>query len=1224
MAVWGGLPATCLRADTAYSEDFSLGEASAYWAGTSLPVSQASGTNTAFYLGQLNNDAVTLALTGLDLEGGAATPNLQGQHSFVTVSYDLFVIGDWTGNNSSSDPHTFAFETSSSADATSHGLTTTFSNTPASFQTYPYDSLGGFMAQPGGKGANQINTLGFSGAASGYDDAVYQLAGGRNQSFTFYHGVDDLTLDFSAANLAPGATWGLTNLKVSTGGVFNWQAAPSIGDGLDGGWEIGEHWANPNFAMNDSPGPDDAAQFTAAGNYNVSIHQDTSVGFLLVSASTDNASAIQFNTIGHTLTLTAGNYSNVSLAIADGSDQSDSLFVFNSNNDLDSNFDGVINAETVGIARGVNTQGMLTLDGYLDPAQPGTSGGPLGNVILNVQREMSVGDGRYRDGGPTGEGTLNIQHGAILNSGLGGGSASSNPSDGNVVGGYSYVDGTVNVSDQGIWNQTGAIWVGVEGTGSLNVTGGSQVNLFQLPYAGQAPARGNTLDIGGWPGSNGSVTVKDPDSIINAGEVMVANLGVDASLAIDNFGGVNAASVSIGADIIGSPGSAGNALVNVTHQGQLNVTTPAGDGLLKVGDALDGRMTLGFVSGTDGSLFNTGRATADFAVLGNLAGVNGEVDVSYAQLADLHSLFTVNQTLTIGEAGQGTLFMNGGGVSVVLGQGLAPGMIVTVGNQAGSNGQIYAGGGSGVAGSWGQGSTFDASAGGVMLGNAGLGRLNLSIGGQAFAKTLIMSQQAGSSSELGIDGDGSDNVHTTLLKVSDPATGLTVGQAGTSASVTVFNGALLDTFRATVGGQGGDLGPGTVTVQDLRDPATLLNHEIGSLWLVHGLSFDGWSLGGTLDIGGAGIGNPLGGTGSVTIGSGGRLGVAIGLQLGKNGRLDLTGGAATVGTSDPLLMDATPSRLRIVGTSLPMASSTVYGQGVIAAEVLIDSGGNLGPNGFSGSETGVLSIIGSLHGLAGANLSTKITAPSTGNYDRFALLDATLSAPAGTAILNNGTGITVTGQGVYHNPQVGDYIDVLTAAKVIIGTLDLTFIGLPSSDWHYGVVSIPGGQALRIQYGAVVHEPGSLSIRGIVRFNGAPAANVVIGVEPGISALTDATGQYTLSVPTNSSGTVTPSASGFLFDPPLRTFTNLTANLSAQDFLMSGSITPTLVMTEEGPLRRVTWTGLDGVTYQPQESSNLVDWTELGSPLPGTNSPLSFTFATTPDPQHFFRVRAER
>ena len=201
-------------------------------------------------------------------------------------------------------------------------------------------------------------------------------------------------------------------------------------------------------------------------------------------------------------------------------------------------------------------------------------------------------------------------------------------------------------------------------------------------------------------------------------------------------------------------------------------------------------------------------------------------------------------------------------------------------------------------------------------------------------------------------------------------------------------------------------------------------------------------------------------------------------------------------------------------------------------------------------------------------------------------------------------------------------MDVVTAASVSIGTLNLSFLNLPSTDWYYGVVSIPGGQALRIQYGVPVVLPSTVSIHGTVRHGGLPAVGVLVSAGAGLSAITDANGQYTLTVPLNSSGTLTPSASGFLFDPQVRTFTNLSTDLTTQDFLMSPLVAPSLVITKEGTLRRVTWTAILGVTYQPQTSTNLMGWNDLGPPIPGTNAPVSFTFQTTADPKRFFRVRA--
>ena len=66
----------------------------------------------------------------------------------------------------------------------------------------------------------------------------------------------------------------------------------------------------------------------------------------------------------------------------------------------------------------------------------------------------------------------------------------------------------------------------------------------------------------------------------------------------------------------------------------------------------------------------------------------------------------------------------------------------------------------------------------MIVGDYGSGRLEMVVGGQGFVNTLTMAQHAGSSAELVIDGDGSDNVHTTLLKVLNFTPGLMSARAG--------------------------------------------------------------------------------------------------------------------------------------------------------------------------------------------------------------------------------------------------------------------------------------------------------------------------------------------------------------------------------------------------------------------------------------------------------------
>ena len=64
--------------------------------------------------------------------------------------------------------------------------------------------------------------------------------------------------------------------------------------------------------------------------------------------------------------------------------------------------------------------------------------------------------------------------------------------------------------------------------------------------------------------------------------------------------------------------------------------------------------------------------------------------------------------------------------------------------------------------------------------------------------------------------------------------------------------------------------------------------------------------------------------------------------------------------------------------------------------------------------------------------------------------------------------------------QVGDYFDVLTAGSVTVGSINLSFVNLPTTNWYYGVVAVAGGEALRIEYGASpVPEPSALCLLGV-------------------------------------------------------------------------------------------------------------------------------------------------
>ncbi len=156
------------------------------------------------FLGQFGNGTVSLSLSDLD------------EHSSVTLSFDLFIIRSWDGN----DPSYYAGEYMG-PDIWSLGvrnggslLYATFSNstgtTPNDYQSYPDNYPDGVYQ--GFTGAAEINTLGFiHPLVTRVQDSVYNL------SFSFPHIDSSLILDFSAINLQglSDESWGMDNVSVT-------------------------------------------------------------------------------------------------------------------------------------------------------------------------------------------------------------------------------------------------------------------------------------------------------------------------------------------------------------------------------------------------------------------------------------------------------------------------------------------------------------------------------------------------------------------------------------------------------------------------------------------------------------------------------------------------------------------------------------------------------------------------------------------------------------------------------------------------------------------------------------------------------------------------------------------------------------------------------------------------------------------------------------------------
>jgi hypothetical protein len=130
-------------------------------------------------------------------------------HDTITVSFDTYILGGWTGNGAGDAgvaPATWELD----VDGTPM-FVTSFSNEGES-QAYPGTYVatdagadaGVSATNPPGTGAEFTNVLGLEGEM----DAIY------HQSFTFPDTASSLTLSFSSNGLSNGAGWGLTNLEL--------------------------------------------------------------------------------------------------------------------------------------------------------------------------------------------------------------------------------------------------------------------------------------------------------------------------------------------------------------------------------------------------------------------------------------------------------------------------------------------------------------------------------------------------------------------------------------------------------------------------------------------------------------------------------------------------------------------------------------------------------------------------------------------------------------------------------------------------------------------------------------------------------------------------------------------------------------------------------------------------------------------------------------------------
>lgn len=150
---------------------------------------------------------------------------------------------------------------------------------------------------------------------------------------------------------------------------------------------------------------------------------------------------------------------------------------------------------------------------------------------------------------------------------------------------------------------------------------------------------------------------------------------------------------------------------------------------------------------------------------------------------------------------------------------------------------------------------------------------------------------------------------------------------------------------------------------------------------------------------------------------------------------------------------------------------------------------------------------------------------------------------------------------------------------------------------------------------------GSYIVSGTIQAGGLPLPGIVLDGLPG-PPVTNASGQYSVSVASGWSGVVTPTLAGRTFDPPNRTYTNVTASWTAQNFTASAGWTISGTVTFNGaPLPGVLLSGLPG---DPRTNTSGFYRASVPQGWSGTVIPTAPGFAFSPSNRPYTSVSGDR
>ncbi len=329
----------------------------------------------------------------------------------------------------------------------------------------------------------------------------------------------------------------------------------------------------------------------------------------------------------------------------------------------------------------------------------------------------------------------------------------------------------------------------------------------------------------------------------------------------------------------------------------------------------------------------------------------------------------------------------------------------------------------------------------------------------------------------------------------------------------------------------------------------------------------------------------------------------------------------TVTTTGDSSLTIAPVNYTVAVSASPSAGGTVSGGGSFASgsSVTVTANPNSGYQ-FANWTDGA-TVVSSSEGGTVVSSSASYSFTLSGNRTLVANFEETSAPISGNLHTTSGTALAgIVMIGLPGNPTTdtnGNYSAQVPSGWC--GTVTPTSSGYnfdPPSRCFTNVTTNQAGQDF-------VAMRETVGIWGSVRTSsGTPLVGIVMNGLPG-NPVTDTNGNYNAQVPSGWSGTVTPTAVGYTFNPAGLEFSGVTTTWIGQDFVGSASMALTLVGRGPDGQFQLSISGPPGQALRLQTSGDLVhwqDWTNV------TTSGGQDTYSDTPPPGttwRFYRAVAQ-